>query len=358
MQINEQIREHRKKIGLTQEQIASYLGVSTPAVNKWEKGVTYPDVSLLAPLARLLEIDLNTLFAFHENLSKMEIGLFCNEVGKVINDKGFQAGFEAATAKLQEYPTCELLRYSIALLLEGGMSLATLSTEERERYEYKLMEWYEQAASGQNEETREAAISMLVNKYLACGQIEKAQEMSDLLPDKRTVDKQMLKINIFMKQEKNEDAAALAETKIFSDIATLQNYFIKLVDIEIILNEIEVATRIADISQQIAMLLDLWEYNAYVCPLQVSVASKDTRKSIDLIKNMLKAVTTPIKATKSVLFQHLPTKNMDDFGARAIPLLLHEFETENQYEFLRSNSEFQDLIDTYKKQFPLKDNVL
>ena len=40
MQINEQIREHRKKIGLTQEQIASYLGVSTPAVNKWEKGIT------------------------------------------------------------------------------------------------------------------------------------------------------------------------------------------------------------------------------------------------------------------------------------------------------------------------------
>lgn len=66
---------------------------------------------------------------FNKNLSKIEIGLFCNEVGKVINDKGFQAGFEAATAKLQEYPTCELLRYSIALLLEGGMSLATLSTE-------------------------------------------------------------------------------------------------------------------------------------------------------------------------------------------------------------------------------------
>lgn len=357
MQINEQIREHRKKIGLTQEQIASYLGVSTPAVNKWEKGVTYPDVSLLAPLARLLEIDLNTLFSFHENLSKTEIGLFCNEVGKIINDKGFQAGYKAATTKLQEYPTCELLRYSMALLLEGGMSLATLSTEERERYEYKLMEWYEQSTSGQDEETREAAISMLVNKYLACGQIEKAQEMSDLLPDKRMIDKQMLKINILIKQGKNEDAAALAETKIFSDIATLQNYFIKLVDIEIIMGEIETAARIADISQQITMLFDLWEYNAYICHLQVAVATKDARKSIDFIKNMLKAVTTPIKTIKSAIFQHLPTKSMDDFGASVIPLLVHEFETENQYEFLRSNLEFQDLIETYKKLFPQKGNA-
>lgn len=38
MKLNEQIREYRKKVGLTQEQVANYLGVSTPAVNKWESG--------------------------------------------------------------------------------------------------------------------------------------------------------------------------------------------------------------------------------------------------------------------------------------------------------------------------------
>ena len=37
MRINQIIREKRKKLSLTQEQIAEYLGVSTPAVNKWEK---------------------------------------------------------------------------------------------------------------------------------------------------------------------------------------------------------------------------------------------------------------------------------------------------------------------------------
>lgn len=41
MKLNEQIREHRKKIGLTQEQVAGYLGVSAPAVNKWESGVSH-----------------------------------------------------------------------------------------------------------------------------------------------------------------------------------------------------------------------------------------------------------------------------------------------------------------------------
>ncbi len=34
MHISEQIKTHRKAVGLTQEQVANYLGVSTPAVNK------------------------------------------------------------------------------------------------------------------------------------------------------------------------------------------------------------------------------------------------------------------------------------------------------------------------------------
>ena len=38
MKINQMIRQKRKELSLTQEQIADYLGVSTPAVNKWEKG--------------------------------------------------------------------------------------------------------------------------------------------------------------------------------------------------------------------------------------------------------------------------------------------------------------------------------
>ena len=50
MKINQIIREKRKELSLTQEQIAELLGVSTPAVNKWEKGSTYPDITLLPAL--------------------------------------------------------------------------------------------------------------------------------------------------------------------------------------------------------------------------------------------------------------------------------------------------------------------
>lgn len=38
MKIGQIIREKRKDLSLTQEQVADYLGVSAPAVSKWEKG--------------------------------------------------------------------------------------------------------------------------------------------------------------------------------------------------------------------------------------------------------------------------------------------------------------------------------
>ena len=40
MSMNRVIMERRKELGFTQEQVANYLGVSTPAVSKWEKGVS------------------------------------------------------------------------------------------------------------------------------------------------------------------------------------------------------------------------------------------------------------------------------------------------------------------------------
>ena len=54
MKIHDVIRTRRQTMGLTQEGLADRLGVSAPAVNKWEKGLNYPDITLLPSLARTL----------------------------------------------------------------------------------------------------------------------------------------------------------------------------------------------------------------------------------------------------------------------------------------------------------------
>ncbi|MDO5043246.1 MAG: helix-turn-helix transcriptional regulator [Slackia sp.] len=54
MKINEVIRVKRLELGMTQEQVAIRLGASTPAVNAWERGASYPDITLIPALARLV----------------------------------------------------------------------------------------------------------------------------------------------------------------------------------------------------------------------------------------------------------------------------------------------------------------
>ena len=52
--IGQKIKELRKKADMTQDRLAEYLGVSAQAVSKWEVGSASPDLSLIAPLCRLL----------------------------------------------------------------------------------------------------------------------------------------------------------------------------------------------------------------------------------------------------------------------------------------------------------------
>ena len=56
MDIGVVIKKYRKEAGMTQEEMANRLGVTTPAVNKWENSNSKPDIELLAPIARLLDI--------------------------------------------------------------------------------------------------------------------------------------------------------------------------------------------------------------------------------------------------------------------------------------------------------------
>ena len=57
------IRRLREKKNLTQEELAARIFVSGKAVSKWELGRGYPDVSLLEPLAKALDISVIELLS-------------------------------------------------------------------------------------------------------------------------------------------------------------------------------------------------------------------------------------------------------------------------------------------------------
>lgn len=55
------ISEARKKLKMTQKNLADLLYVSDKAVSKWERGLCFPDISALIPLTEILKINLYDL---------------------------------------------------------------------------------------------------------------------------------------------------------------------------------------------------------------------------------------------------------------------------------------------------------
>lgn len=62
MKMNENIRNLRLKMKLSQEKLGEILGVSAQAVSKWEQGITSPDISLLPVIAECFGVTIDSLF--------------------------------------------------------------------------------------------------------------------------------------------------------------------------------------------------------------------------------------------------------------------------------------------------------
>jgi hypothetical protein len=59
--IGQNIAGYRKEKGITQETLAEICSVTPQAVSKWENDVSYPDITLLNPLARAFGVSVDEL---------------------------------------------------------------------------------------------------------------------------------------------------------------------------------------------------------------------------------------------------------------------------------------------------------
>ena len=230
MPIGNIIREKRKEKGYIQEQVADYLGVSAPAVNKWEKGISYPDISLLSPIARLLETDLNTLLCFEEEMTEKEMDTFCNQMMEEIQKNGFKSGFCIGEEKIRNYPNCGVFIQKIAVLLDGARLIYGLPdpAEDQHYYEERIEKFYERASRVGEGEAKASASFMLASKYMAGERYEEARELLETLPDRSSIDKRQIETQILIREERYEEAKKLLEQMLEAalNIWNLRNTFL------------------------------------------------------------------------------------------------------------------------------------
>ncbi len=343
MKINEIIKERRIAKNFTQEQVAGYLGVTTPAVNKWEKGNSYPDITLLPALARLLDTDLNTLLSFQDDLTDREITMFLNHLSELLDTNGVEAVFKAAEQKIKEFPTCYPLILNAAMFLDGTLSMRPRE-QSREQYTEYVEVLYHRALQSRDSGIQNRAKAMLISKWIGREEYEKAQEFLQTLPDQDTVDKKQIQANLYIKLGKLEDAAKIEEEKLLSATNELHQILMTLMEIAIQDNRMEDAEYIADVSKKGAILFDLWEYSSYVAHFQLYSACKNRIKCLKVLVPMLKSLTHKWEINRSPLYRHIRTKEVDkSFGPKMQKTILQSLRTK-EGDFLQEDTEFKFLL--------------
>ncbi len=107
----------RREKGITQEQLASYLGVTKASVSKWETGQSYPDIVLLPQLATYFDISIDALINYNPQMSAYDIRQLYIQLAKDFSEKPFDQVFMGIEKIVKQYFSCFPLLQQMGILL-------------------------------------------------------------------------------------------------------------------------------------------------------------------------------------------------------------------------------------------------
>ena len=355
MRINEIIKEKRLEKGYTQEQMAELLGITAPAVNKWEKGASYPDITLLSPLARLLGVDLNTLLSFHEDLSEKEVQLFVSRLSKVAEEDGFEAAYREAYEKVKEYPRSYNLMLNVGATLEGLLLLGKAESKEE-----KVTKWIEElylgASKSDDSSISDQARSMLISKYRGREEYDKAQQLLDSLPDKNFVDKEQIQANLLFDQGKYEEAGKLTEGHLISGVSDIYASLIMLMELALKEGRIEDAEYIVKRYEETSKGFDMWEYGWYVARFELYTELERWDEFLEVLEKILLTLKEGWKPMKSPLYHYKEFKPEEEeqegnrLGDMMRTMILNAIYQDEHTAFLKDDPRFLNMLKRVDEQ--------
>ena len=91
MSLGNNIKRYRKDLGITQEELANTLCVTSQAVSKWESGAGLPDITQVIPLAQALNVSTDALFGFNAESYDVKLAEEVKKKADELRDSGEQS---------------------------------------------------------------------------------------------------------------------------------------------------------------------------------------------------------------------------------------------------------------------------
>ena len=108
--------EYRHKQGITQDELATYMGVSKAAVSKWETEMTYPDITLLPQLAAFFNISVDELIGYKPQMTKEQIRALYQKLAADFSTQPLEQVRKQCREITKKYFSCFPLLYQIGSL--------------------------------------------------------------------------------------------------------------------------------------------------------------------------------------------------------------------------------------------------
>ncbi len=222
IKLGEQIAKLRKSKGMTQEQLAAAVGVSSPAVSKWETNTSCPDIALLCPIARTLGVNVDQLLQFEETLTKDEQIKCMNEIVEVARKGNLEEAEDMLLNLLHTYPSDIVLKYNMALVLNTFQMFFPLASEEKSRsWREQKKQLLESVRTAKTVGYWEKALASLAGIAMQEEQLEQAEALLKELPEHST-EHFLLWSQYYLKMNNQEKALEVTQKRLYTLTYQLQ----------------------------------------------------------------------------------------------------------------------------------------
>lgn len=176
----------RRDSDLTQEEIASALGVSPQAVSRWETGTTYPDIELLPIISAYFEVSIDQLLGVEQTCQKAKADEYKAQFQYAIERGMIDECIKISRKAVREFPrNWELQNQLMYALFVAGSDDGNIPNwqENVENYKDEIIEIGNNIIQYCTDDAiRLDAKSRLGFHYCEIGELEKGKQILESLP--------------------------------------------------------------------------------------------------------------------------------------------------------------------------------